>query len=108
MPRRAPMSAVHTPLAPRWAYEPWVWEDQEHSAEAVRELVAGYRQRGIPVGTVILDSPWQTNYNTFEFGPDYPDPAGLIRELHADNVKVLLWATGFVNVASNDGPQRGK
>jgi alpha-glucosidase (family GH31 glycosyl hydrolase) len=103
-----PSAAAGPPLTPRWAYEPWVWEDQEHSAEAVRALVAGYRQRGIPVGTVILDSPWQTNYNTFEFGPDYPDPAGLIRELHADNVKVVLWATGFVNVTSNDGPQRGK
>lgn len=96
------------PLTPRWAYEPWVWEDQENSARAVRNLVDDYQDRDVPVGAVILDSPWQTNYNTFEFGPKYPDPAGLIRELHDRRVRVLLWVTGFINVDSEDGPDQGE
>jgi alpha-D-xyloside xylohydrolase len=104
----APRAAVRPPLTPRWVYEPWVWEDEEHTAQAVLDLVDGYRREGIPVGAVIIDSPWQTNYNTFEFGPNYPDPAALIGELHALGVKVLLWATAFVNVSSTDGPERGK
>ena len=33
------------PLTPRWAYEPWVWEDELHADGAVRDLVDGYRQR---------------------------------------------------------------
>lgn len=96
------------PLAPRWVYEPWVWEDEEHTAAAVLNLVDDYRKHGVPVGAVIIDSPWQTNYNTFDFGPNYPDPAGLIHNLHGRGVKVLLWATPFINVASEDGPERGK
>ncbi|MBA2449307.1 MAG: hypothetical protein H0V51_14905, partial [Chloroflexi bacterium] len=67
-----PPAAPRPPLTPRWAYEPWVWEDEENTAQAVRDLVAGYRQRDVPVGAVIVDSPWQTNYSTFEFGPNYP------------------------------------
>ena len=96
------------PLTPRWAYEPWAWEDETHTARAVRELVDDYQQRDIPTGAVILDSPWQTNYNTFEFGTSYPNPASLIRELHDRRVKVLLWVTGFINVESEDGPGRGR
>jgi alpha-glucosidase (family GH31 glycosyl hydrolase) len=96
------------PLTPRWVFEPWAWEDNDNTANALRELVNGYFEHGIPLGTVIIDSPWQTNYNTFEFGPNYPDPAGLIGELHTRGVKVLLWSTSFVNVRSEDGPDRGK
>lgn len=103
-----PPPAPRPPLTPRWAYEPWVWEDEENTEQAVRDLVAGYRQRDVPVGAVIVDSPWQTNYSTFEFGPNYPDPAGLIRDLHAQGIRVLLWTTCFVNVASDDGPERGR
>ena len=110
----SPTPAVQTPdvprppLTPRCVYEPWVWEDEEHTAAAVLNLVDDYRTHGVPVGAVIVDSPWETNYNTFDFGPNYPDPAGLIGDLHTRGVKVLLWATPFVNVASVDGPQRGK
>jgi alpha-glucosidase (family GH31 glycosyl hydrolase) len=104
------LSAFSTrpPLTPRWAYEPWVWEDEDNNAQAVRDLVAGYKQRDIPVGAVIIDSPWQTNYNTFQFNDDYPDPAGLVTELHSQGIRVLLWATPFLNVTSDDGPGRGK
>lgn len=115
----APASAAHPsedvqaagprpPLTPRWVYEPWAWEDSVHTTEVVRELVNGYRSRDIPLGAVILDSPWETNYNTFEFGPDYPDPAALIGELHGQGVRVLLWVTSFINVSSTDGPEKGK
>jgi alpha-glucosidase (family GH31 glycosyl hydrolase) len=96
------------PLTPRWAYEAWIWEDEDNNATAVRNLVAGYRQRNVPVGVLIIDSPWQTNYNTFQFNDDYPDPAGLVSELHAQGIRVLLWATPFINTTSDDGPNRGK
>ena len=102
------VATARPPLTPRWVYEPWVWEDQENTAQAVRDLVDDYQERDVPIGAVILDSPWQTNYNTFEFGPNYPDPAGLIRRLHDRRVRVLLWVTGFINVDSEDGPNQGK
>ena len=96
------------PIAPRWVYEPWVWEDSQNTQAAVQDLVARYREHRIPVGAVILDSPWQTNYNTFRFGSNYPDPGGLIRDLHAQGIRVVLWATSFINVRSASGPERGK
>jgi alpha-glucosidase (family GH31 glycosyl hydrolase) len=94
------------PLAPRWVYEPWVWEDEENDADAVVSLIDSYRQRDIPVGAVIIDSPWQTHYNTFEFNRSYPMPGKLMERLRDRDVRVVLWATGFINVRSIDGPNR--
>ena len=116
---KAPVGAIETaplavstdrrpPLTPRWAYEPWVWEDEENTEAAVMQLVDDYLLRDIPVGAVIIDSPWQTNFNTLDFGPNYPDPPGLIRRLHERGIKVLLWVTGFINVSSNSGPELGQ
>jgi alpha-glucosidase (family GH31 glycosyl hydrolase) len=94
------------PLTPRWAYEPWVWEDEENNAAAAIALIDGYRSRDIPVGVIIIDSPWQTNYNTFEMDPSYGDPHKLMADLRDRNVRAIFWATGFINTWSNDGPGR--
>ncbi|MCC6175293.1 MAG: hypothetical protein IT305_08340 [Chloroflexi bacterium] len=107
-PEFARNDSVRPPLTPRWVYEPWIWEDEENDADAVIELVDDYQERGIPVGVVIIDSPWQTNYNTYVFGSNYPDPARLMADLRARNVRVILWATAMINVSSLDGPGRGE
>jgi alpha-glucosidase (family GH31 glycosyl hydrolase) len=96
------------PLTPRWAYEPWVWEDEENDADAVVGLVDTYRQRDIPVGVVIVDSPWATNYNTFEVSKQFGSPERLISRMRDRDVRVVFWATGFVNTTSIDGPERGQ
>ena len=45
------------------------------------DFVDGFKSRDIPVGVVVLDSPWETNYNTFVVNEDrYPDFEGMIRE----------------------------
>lgn len=87
------------PIPPRWVFEPWVWEDDENTEAATRALVDGYRSRDIPVGAVVIDSPWQepgdTGYHSLRFDPErYPAPAEMIRDLHADGVRVVLWITG--------------
>ncbi len=64
--------------------------------------------RGIPLGAVVIDSPWATNYNSFEFGPNYPRPAELMSELKQRGIRVILWATGMINVSSTDGANLGK
>src|SRR5688572_3501969 len=56
-----PEPRLHTP---RWAFQPWISKDISDAADT-REFVAGFRERDIPVGVVVLDSPWETQYNTF-------------------------------------------
>jgi alpha-glucosidase (family GH31 glycosyl hydrolase) len=108
--------AQRPPLCPAWALQPWVWDDRgsdrdfspsegnAHRSQAVLELVDGYRSRGIPVGAVILDSPWASNYNTFRFDPRrYPDADRLVKALHERGVRVVAWFTAAMNPASEPG-----
>jgi len=96
----------HSPICPRWAFEPWVWEDNKNTREAALNLVKGYRDRGIPVGTIIIDSPWETAYNSFAWDKErYPQPQKMINELHHYGVRVVMWITGAMNRTSKDTPQ---
>lgn len=96
-------AAPTPPLStPRWAFEPWISKDIS-SGDDTRAFVKGFRDRDIPVGAVVLDSPWETQYNTFVPNPErYGDFAGLVSELHADDIRVVLWVTQMVNWSSYD------
>ncbi|MBX3206015.1 MAG: hypothetical protein KF764_13165 [Labilithrix sp.] len=94
-----PAPALHTP---RWAFEPWISKDISDRADTYA-FVDGFRERGIPVGAVVLDSPWETHYNTFVPNPSrYGDFPGLVRDMHDRGVKVVLWITSAVNQQSYD------
>lgn len=85
------------PPWPEWAFYHWVWED-ESTEESAIALVDGYLSRDIPVGAIIIDSPWETGYNTFEFDKGlYPDAKAMIDYFHSKNVRVFLWITGVIN-----------
>jgi len=79
-----------------------VWED-ESTTQSVRELVKGYQEREIPVSGVIIDSPWETAYNNFEFDTKrYPEYQKLLSDLKSQNIAVILWITSAVNTDDPD------
>ena len=85
---------LHTP---RWAFRPWISKDISDDADT-RAFVDGFAQRGIPVGAVVLDSPWETHYNTFVVNDArYPAFDKLVDDLHARDIRVVLWITQMVN-----------
>lgn len=87
---------------PRWAFEPWISKDISSQTDTY-SFVSGFEQRDIPVGVVVIDSPWETNYNTFVPNPTrYPDLKKLVSDLHAKHIKVVMWATQMVNSGSFD------
>ena len=93
------------PICPRWALEPWVWEDNINTRQSTQKLVEGYLSRNIPVGAVIIDSPWSTAYNDFEWNlKQYPDPQKMIDDFKAQGVRVVMWVTGFINYSNRDTP----
>lgn len=87
---------------PRWAFEPWISKDISDRDDTIA-FVDGFLSRGIPVGVVVLDSPWETHYNTFIPSPSrYGDFEGLVAELRDVDVRVVLWVTQMVNSSSFD------
>jgi alpha-glucosidase (family GH31 glycosyl hydrolase) len=92
---------------PRWAFRPWIAKDIS-SRDDMRAFIAGFRERGIPVGVVLLDSPWATHYNTFEVNPTrYPDFPAFVDELHGQDIRVVLWTTQMVNRTGFDLEEGG-
>ena len=82
---------------PRWAFRPWVSKDISDDADT-REFVLGFEERGIPVGAVVFDSPWATHYNSMEVNPErYPAFDKLVADLHAKDIRVVMWVTQMVN-----------
>lgn len=86
------------PVSPAWVFDHWVWEDDENTEDAVMKLIDGYEQHGIPVGAVILDSPWSTEYNNFIVDEKkYSDFKQFVDKLHKKNIRVVMWVTAIVN-----------
>lgn len=76
-----------------WAHLHWAWlKNSDGSQSNVLDLVAGYKNNSIPLGAVNIDSTWATQYNNFEIDTTrFPDFAGLVKELHDQGLKVILW-----------------
>lgn len=56
-----------------------------------------------PVGVFMVDDNWQKYYGNFEFKPErFPDPRGMVDELHRMGFRIMLWICPFV---SPDSPE---
>ena len=52
----------------------------------------GYKENGIPVGAVNIDSMWATQFNNFVVNTDkFYNFTELIDNLHNEDIKVILW-----------------
>ncbi len=88
------------PLWPEWVLRHWVWED-ESTQDSATQYVDDYLAHDIPVGAIIIDSPWETGYNTFEWDEAlFPDAAEMIDYFHGLDVRVFIWITPNVNTDS--------
>jgi alpha-glucosidase (family GH31 glycosyl hydrolase) len=93
-----PPANLEPPPWPEWVLRHWVWEHEEFTTNSALALVRGYMERDIPVGATIIDSAWETGYNTFEWNRTrYPDPPAMIDALHAMDIRIFLWITSMIN-----------
>ena len=91
-------------LLPEWGYGFWKSRDVYEDQDDVIEDYEGMREHDIPLDAIVLDSPWETQYNTWEINPyQFPDGVELIRRMRADSVRTVVWVTPWVNLDSRDG-----
>jgi hypothetical protein len=92
------------PVLPEWGYGFWKSRDFHEHRDQVYDDYHGHRRHRIPLDAIVLDSPWETQYNTWEFNPhQFPDAAGMVAELRADGVRTVVWTTPWTNLDSRDG-----
>ena len=91
-------------LLPAWGYGFWKSRDVYAHQEDAEEDVNGCRWHGIPLDAIVLDSPWETQYNTWEPNPhQFPDFVGMVARWRATGVRTVVWVTPWVNLESLDG-----
>ncbi len=91
-------------LEPEWGYGFWKSRDVHEHQEVVLEDFEGFRRHGIALDAIVIDSPWATQYNTWEFNPyQFPDAPGMIARMRAAGVRTVVWCTPWVNLDSRDG-----
>lgn len=85
------------PIVPKWAMGFWQSRERYKSQDEIIGVVKEYRKRGIPLDNIVLD--WQywedPKWGSHEFDSKrFPDPAGMIKELHDDlhaNLMISVW-----------------
>lgn len=100
-------TAQRPPITPLWAFGHIVWEDSLNNTAGAQRIVDGYLQRHIPVDAIIIDSPWSTSYNDFEWDTQrYENPQAMIQGFADKGVRTILWLTGNVNERCKDTRQQ--
>jgi alpha-D-xyloside xylohydrolase len=86
------------PVPPAWSFALWKSRDIHRSAEEVYEDVERLRAHRIPASVLVIDSPWETGFNTFEVNrTQFPDPEAMFARVRELGFEVALWLTPFVN-----------
>jgi alpha-D-xyloside xylohydrolase len=95
-------------LPPYWAFAPWKARDYHRNQAEVEEDVDRYRELGLPASVILIDSPWATNYNTYEFNPkQFDDAAKMVAHIHDEGYKLVLWHTSWIDNATNKPGEQG-
>ncbi|MCG7528836.1 glycoside hydrolase family 31 protein, partial [Streptomyces sp. OfavH-34-F] len=90
-------------VPPSWALGPQHARWGFGSAEAVRGVVAGYRERGLPLSVLHLDIDHYDGHRVFTVDRErFPDLPGLARELRGYGVRLVSIVDPAVAAAGDD------
>ena len=91
-------------LVPEWGYGFWKSRDVYDHQTEVEDDFDGCARHAIPLDGLVLDSPWETQYNTWIPNPhQFPDFQGMVRRFRDAGVRTVVWVTPWVNTDSSDG-----
>ncbi len=79
------------PMLPKSAYG-YIQSKQRYSSQAeLMEVARSYRNRNLPIDDLVIDWFTYTKMGEMDFDPKaWPDPAGMLKELHAMNYHVMI------------------
>ncbi|HEY5345766.1 MAG TPA: glycoside hydrolase family 31 protein [Verrucomicrobiae bacterium] len=95
------------PMFGKWAWGFWQCKERYKSQQELLDVAAHYRQLHIPFDGIIQDwQYWSPNpWGSHQFDTNrYPDPAGMMHDLHTNHVHALIsvWAKFDVDSPNAD------
>ncbi len=78
------------PLFGRWAYGYWQCKNRYDSQQEILGVAHKYRELHIPLDNIVQDWFWWKIMGEPVFNANYPDPKGMIDDLHKHNVHLMF------------------
>ena len=79
-------------------YNAWIELMYNQNQKDILKYADNILKNKFPVGVFMVDDNWQKHYGNFEFKPErFPDPKGMIDQLHKDGFRIMLWICPFVS-----------
>ena len=91
-----PTAAPPLELFARPIWTTWAQYKMAVTQRDVIDFATQIVARGYPYSVLEIDDRWQRGYGAYVFDPQkFPDPRGMVDELHAAGFKVTLWTPVF-------------
>ena len=78
------------PLFGKWAYGFWQCKNRYKSQDEILGVARKYRELHIPADDIVQDWFWWNRKGEFVFNKNYPDPKGMVDELHRLNFHLMI------------------
>ena len=88
------------PMFGKWAYGFWQCKNRYKSQEEILGIAQKYRELHIPVDNIVQDWFWWNRKGEHVFNKNYPDPKGMIDQLHAENFHLMISVWPFFEPGS--------
>src|SRR5277367_83039 len=78
------------PLFGKWAYGYWQCKNRYDSQQELLTIAQKYRDQKIPLDNIVQDWFWWNTMGEPVFNKNYPDPKGMIDDLHQNHFHVMF------------------
>lgn len=78
------------PMFGKWAYGFWQCKNRYKSQDEILAVARKYRELHIPADNIVQDWFWWNRKGEFVFNKNYPDPKGMVDQLHKDNFHLMI------------------
>jgi alpha-glucosidase len=79
-------------------YSTWIELLHNQNQADILKYAKAIRDNKFPAGVLMIDDHWQQNFGQWDFRTDrFPDAKAMVRTLHKQGFKVMLWVCPFVH-----------
>jgi alpha-D-xyloside xylohydrolase len=90
------------PMFGKWAYGFWQCKNRYKSQEEILGVAKKYRDLHIPVDNIVQDWFWWNRKGEFVFNKNYPDPKGMMDQLHDQHFHLMISIWPFFEPGSSN------
>ena len=90
------------PMFGKWAYGFWQCKNRYKSQAELLGVAHKYRELKIPVDNIVQDWFWWNRKGEHIFNTNYPDPKGMVDDLHKNNFHLMISVWPFFEPGSQE------